>query len=218
MLGASRNRHIVLIVMAGAGFLLALGMAKPIFFVRYFLVIVPALFLGLGILMSAVFPIERGWLAILPLVFFFHAAVVQFRSIDGMQRQQWDKSVDFVLASKKSDEPIFVLGAKMDKTEFDYLRKGDVDGVFYVRNLKFYEYYFRRRRVFDIAAKLEVVEPTVSSVMELAARFRGTETTIYVLAGHHIQYRGEALATLEQVTRQMEVTPMYSTLIYRLTF
>ena len=218
MLGASRNRHIVLIVMAGAGFLLALGMAKPIFFVRYFLVIVPALFLGLGILMSAVFPIERGWLAILPLVFFFHAAVVQFRSIDGMQRQQWDKSVDFVLASKKSDEPIFVLGAKMDKTEFDYLRKGDVDGVFYVRNLKFYEYYFRRRRVFDIAAKLEVVEPTVSSVMELAARFRGTETTIYVLAGHHIQYRGEALATLEQVTRQMEVTPMCSTLIYRLTF
>lgn len=193
-------------------------MSEPIFFVRYFLVILPALFLGLGILAAAVFPIETGWLAILPLAFFFNAAVVQFRSIEGLQRQQWDKSVDFVLASKKPDEPIFVLGAKMDKTEFDYLKEGDVDGVFFVRNLKFYEYYFRRRGAYEIAAKLAVVQPTVESVMELAARFRGTGTTIYVLAGHHIQYTGEALATLEQVTRQMEVTPMYSTLVYRLIF
>jgi mannosyltransferase len=218
MLAANRNRHIVLIVVAFAGFMLALGMAEPIFFVRYFLVILPALFLGLGILAAAAFPIEKGWLAILPLAFFFSAAVVQFRSIDGMQRQQWDKSVDFVLASKKPDESIFVLGAKMNETEFGYVTEGDVDGVFYVRNLKFYEYYFRRRGAYDMAAKLEVVQPTVESVLELAARFHGTGTTIYVLAGHHIQYSGNALATLEQVTRQMEVTPMFSTLVYRLIF
>ena len=218
MLAANRNRHIVLIVVAFAGFMLAIGMAEPIFFVRYFLVILPALFLGLGILAAAAFPIEKGWLAILPLVFFFSAAVVQFRSIDGMQRQQWDKSVDFVLASKKPDESIFVLGAKMNETEFGYVTEGDVDGVFYVRNLKFYEYYFRRRGAYDMAAKLEVVQPTVESVLELAARFHGTGTTIYVLAGHHIQYSGKALATLEQVTRQMDVTPMFSTLVYRLIF
>ena len=187
MLGASRNRHIVLIVMVCTGFMLALGLSKPIFFVRYFLVILPALFLGLGILTAAAFPIGTGWLAILPLAFFFQAAVIQFRSIDGLQRQQWDKSVDFVLESKKPDEPIYMLGAKMNKTEFDYLREGDVDGVFYVRNLKFYEYYFRRRGAYEIAAKLEVVQPTVESVGELAARFRDTGTTIYILAGHQIQ-------------------------------
>ena len=218
MLGANRNRHIVLIVLTFAGFMLALGMSKPIFFVRYFLVIFPAVFLGLGILAAAAFPIGTGWLAVLPLAFFLQAAVIQFRSIDAMQRQQWDRSVDFVLASKKPEEPIYVLGAKMDETEFDYLRKGDVDGVFYVRNLKFYEYYFRRRGAYETAAKLEVVQPTVESVRELAARFSGTGTTIYVLAGHHIQYSGDALATLKQVTRQMEVTPMNSTLVYKLSF
>ena len=218
MLGANRNRHIVLIVIAFTSFMLVLGMSKPIFFVRYFLVIVPALFLGLGILTAGLFPIERGWLAILPLAFFFNASVVQFRSIDAMQRQQWDKSVDFVLGSKTADEPIYVLGAKMDKTQFDYLREGDVDGVFFVRNLKFYEYYFRRRGAHEIAAKLEVVQPNVESVRELATRFRHTGARIYILAGHHIQYRGEALATLEQVTRQIEVTPMYGTLVYELTF
>ena len=69
-----------------------------------------------------------------------------------------------------------------------------------------------------MAAKLEVVQPTVESVMELATRFHGTGSAIYVLAGHHIQYTGKALATLQQVTRRMEVTPMYSTLVYRLIF
>jgi hypothetical protein len=55
-------------------------------------------------------------------------------------------------------------------------------------------------------------------VKELAGRFRHTGTTVYVLAGHHIRFSGEALATLERVTRQIEITPMYSTLVYRLTF
>jgi hypothetical protein len=197
--------------------MLALGLSKPIFFVRYFLVMFPALLLGLGILTAAAFP-GTGWLAIMPLAFFFHAAAVQLRAIDTMQRQQWDKSVDFVLEAKKPDEPVYVLGAKMDKTEFDYLREGDVDGVFFVRNLNFYRYYFRRRGAYEIAANLEVVQPTVKSVKELAARFRDTGTTIYILAGHHIHYGGEALTTLEHVTRQMEVTPMYSTLVYKLTF
>ena len=217
-LAANRNRHIVLIVAAFVGFMLLLGMAEPLFFVRYFLVVLPALFLGLGILTAAAFPLEKGCLAMLPLTFFFYAAVVQFHAIDGMKRQQWDKSVDFVLASIKPDESIFVLGAKMNETEFDYLAEGDVDGVFYVRNLKFYQYYFRRRGASDMAAKLEVVEPTVESVQELATRFHGTGSAIYVLAGHHIQYTGKALATLERVTRRMEVTPMYSTLVYRLIF
>ena len=63
-----------------------------------------------------------------------------------------------------------------------------------------------------MAAKLEVVQPTVESVLQLAARFHGTGSTIYVLAGHHIQYTGTALATLGHVTRQMKVTTMYSTL------
>ncbi len=149
--GSSRNRHVLLIVMTFVGFMLALGMSKPVFFVRYFLVILPALLLGLGIVTAAAFPIGRGWLAVLPLVFFVHAAVIQFHSIDALQRQQWDKSVDFVLEWKKPDEPIYVLGATVDKTEFDYLREGDVDGVFFVRNLKFYRYYFRRRGAYDIA-------------------------------------------------------------------
>src|SRR2546429_8978814 len=123
--------------------------------------------------------------------------------MDALKRQRGARGCDFVLGGKKPDEPIYVLGATVDKTEFDYLREGDVDGVFFVRNLKFYRYYFRRRGAYDIAARLQVVQPTVKSVGELAARFRDTGTTIYVLAGHHIQYDGEALATLEHVTRQI---------------
>lgn len=218
LLGAGRNRHIVLVVTAFTGFMLALGLAQPIFFVRYFLVVMPALFLGLGIATAAAFPIARGRLAILPLVFFVYAAVVQFRSIDALEREQWDKSVDFVITSKKPDDPVYVLGAKMDKTEFDYLRAHDVGGVFAVRNLKFYEYYFRRRGARDIAAALRVVQPTRESVGELTAAFRHTGTTIYVLAGHHQKYSDETLALLERATRHIEVTTMHGTLVYRLTF
>src|SRR5207249_1806969 len=101
-----------------------------------------------------------------------------------LQRQQWDKSVDFVLAEKKGAEPVYVLGAKMDKTAFDYLRQGDGNGFIYVRNLKYYEYYFRRRGADETAARLKVVQPTVESAEALAGQFRGSGTTIYILGGH----------------------------------
>ena len=213
-----RNRHILLVVIAFGSFMAVLGMSKPIEYVRYFLVICPTLLLGLGILTAAAFPIGRGWLAIVPLVFFAHGAAIQFHSVDALQRQQWDKSVDLVLAARKAGDPIYVLGAKMDRTEFDYLKEGDVEGVFYVRNLKFYQYYFERRGASRIAATLQVVEPTVDSVRELVRRFRGTGKTVYVLAGHHIQYTGDELATLSRATRRIDVTPLQSTLVYKLTF
>src|SRR5581483_4788470 len=143
LLAGTRNRHLLLIVLALGGFMIALGLSKPIFFARYFLVMAPAGFLGLAVLSAAAFPL-RSWMAILPLIFFVHAAVVQFQSVSGLQREQWDKSVDVVLASKRPNDAVYVLGAKMDKTEFDYLQAGDVDDVFMVRNLKFYRYYFRR--------------------------------------------------------------------------
>lgn len=217
-LGSSQSRHLVLIALTFSSFMLVLGTAKPIFFVRYFLIIFPVVFIELGIVTAAAFPITKGSLAILPLAFFFNAAVIQFRTFDAMPRQQWDKSVDLVLESRKRSEPIYVLGAKMNKTSFDYLREGDVNGFFYVRNVKFYEYYFRRRGADEIAARLEVVQPTVESVRELAAKFRGSGTRIYILAGHHIQYSGEALATLEQVTQHIQISQMYSTLVYEVTF
>ena len=113
---------------------------------------------------------------------------------------------------------MYVLGADMDKTEFDYLKEGDVDGVFNVRNLKFYRYYFRRRGAPAVAAGLNVLQPTAASVATLAAQYRDTRTTIFVLAGHHLQYRGEALAALRRMARRVEVTSMNSTLVYRLTF
>ena len=217
-LWTARNRHVVVIAAAFASFMLALGLFKPIFYVRYFLAMVPAVLLGLGILTAAAFPIDRGWAAVALLLFFGRAAVIQFHTIDTLQREQWDKSVDFVLESRAPADAIYVLGADMDKTEFDYLREGDVDGVFNVRNLKFFRYYFRRRGATAEAARLDVVLPTASAVRELAARFHDTSTTIFILAGHHVQYRGEALATLQRVARRVEVTALNSTLVYKLTF
>jgi len=217
-LWTSRNAHVAIIVAAFGGFMLALGLFKPIFYVRYFLAMLPAVLLGLGILTAAAFPLDRGWPAVVLLLFFLHAAVTQFQSIDALQREQWDKSVDFVLQSRAPADAIYVLGAKTDKTEFDYLREGDVDGVFNVRNLTFYRYYFERRGAASVASRLNVALPTVDFVRELARRFHDTGATIYVLAGHHLQYRGEALATLERVTRRVEVTPMNGTVVYKLTF
>ncbi len=69
------------------GFIIILGLSKPIFFPRYFLVTFPALFIVAGILTAAMFPIRTGWFAVVPLVFFVKAAVVQFHTIDAMQRQ-----------------------------------------------------------------------------------------------------------------------------------
>jgi mannosyltransferase len=217
-LGSSRNRHLTLIVLSSSSFMLALGTSKPIFHIRYFLIVFPALLIALGVVTAAVFPIRRGWLAILPLAFFFNAAVVQFRTFDRMQRQEWDKSVDFVLESRKGPEPVYVLGAKMDKTAFDSVREGNVNGVFFIRNVKFYEYYFRRRGADETAARLEVVEPTVESARALAMKFRGSGTTIYILAGHRIQYSDEALATLRQATHDIEITSLFSTIVYKVTF
>ena len=213
-----RNAHLAIVVAAFGGFMLLLGVFKPIFYVRYFLSMIPAVMLGLGILTAAAFPIDSAWAAIVLLLFFGHAAATQFRTIDTLQREQWDKSVDFVLGSRPSADAIYVLGADMSKTEFDYLREGDVDGVFNVRNLTFYRYYFRRRGAAAVAARLNVALPTSDSVKDLAHRFHDTGRTIYVLAGHHLQYTGDALATLKRVTRRMEITSMNGTVVYKLVF
>jgi hypothetical protein len=217
LLAGTRNRHLLAIVLTFGGFMLALGLSKPIFFARYFLTMAPAVFLGLAILSAAAFPL-RSWMAILPLIFFVHGAAVQFRSVSGLQREQWDKSVDMVLASTRPNDAVYVLGAKMDKTEFDYLQAGNVDDVFMVRNLKFYRYYFRRRGAEEMAAKLDVVEPTLDSARELVSRFRQTGKTVYVLAGHRSQYNGDALAALQRGARRIDITRLYGTLVYRVSF
>jgi mannosyltransferase len=217
LLASARNRHLLLVVLAFGGFMLALGLSKPIFFARYFLIMAPAVFLGFAVLMAAAFPL-RSWMAILPLIFFVHGAAIQFRSVSELQREQWDKSVDVVLASKRPPDAVYVLGAKMDKTEFDYLQAGDVDDVFMVRNLKFYRYYFRRRGAEEMAAQLDVVEPTVDSARDLVSRFRQTGKTVYVLAGHRSQYDSDAMAALQRGARRIDVTRLYGTLIYRLAF
>ena len=213
-----RNLHLLAIGLSMTGVMLLLGLSMPIFYPRYFLVVFPAFLIGAGILTAAMFPIRTGWFAVLPLVFFVKAAGVQYSAVDTLQRQQWDRSVDLVLDRNEPSDRIFVLGAKADKTSFDYLREGNADGVYYVKNVEFYEYYFRRRAAPEIADTLEVVEPTVESVMELAATFRDTGITVFVLAGHHIQYSGEALATLERLAKKVEVAELYSTLVYTLTF
>src|SRR5581483_7406221 len=94
-----RNRHIVFIVVAFGTFMLVLGAVRPIFYVRYFLAMMPAVLLGLAVATAAAFPLDRRWAAIALLAFFSRAAVTQFRTIDALQREQWDKSVDLVLAS-----------------------------------------------------------------------------------------------------------------------
>lgn len=216
-LWSNRNRHLLLILMAFSGFMLVLGISKPIFFVRFFLVAFPALFMALGILTAAAFPIDKGWLAVLPLLFLLKASTVQFETYDTMQRQQWDKSVDLVLQSRQPGDRVYVLGARTDKTSFDYLKEGNVDGVYGVRNVRFYEYYLKRRGADELAARLEVVEPTIKSVMELAGKFHDSGTTIYVLAGHHIQYRDNVWKTLERVSHKVTAIPMgYSTFVYRI--
>lgn len=214
----NRNRHVVLILGAFTSFLLALSFVAPIFIIRYFLLLFPALFIGLAILTAAAFPISRGWLALLPLVFFARAAVVDFRAVDGMQRQEWDRSVDLVLGWTHPGDAIYVLGASPDRTMVDYLRAGDVDGVVYLKNVKFYEYYFRRRGADDIASRLEVVEPTVAAARDLARAHQGSGTTVFILAGHHIQFDDEALWTLEQAATRHQTAWLYSTIVYEFTF
>jgi mannosyltransferase len=217
-LRSRRNLHLLVIGLSMTGVMVLLGLSMPIFYPRYFLVVFPAFFLGAGILTASMFPIRTGWFAALPLVFFAKAAGVQFHEVDTLQRQQWEKSVDLVLDWNEPGDRIYVLGAKADKTSFDYLREGNHHGVYYVKNVAFYEYYFRLRGAQRIADELEVVEPTVESVRKLAARFRDTGTTVYVLAGHHIRYSGEAWATLEQLAKKVDITELYSTKIYTVTF
>ena len=77
----------LLVVGAFCAFMLLLGISEPIFYVRYFLVVLPVLFVGLGIVTAAAFPLTRTWLVILPLAFFSWAAVTQFRAVDAIQRQ-----------------------------------------------------------------------------------------------------------------------------------
>ena len=217
-LGSRRNGHLLLIWIAMTGFMLALGAWKPIFFPRYFFITFPALLIGVGILAAATFPPRASWLAVLPLVFFARGAVIEFQAVDSLQRQEWDKSVALVLERRRPNDRVFVLGARADKTSFDYLRDGNIDGLFYVKNLKFYEYYFKRKGAPEVAASLEVLQPTVQSVRELAARFRGTGTTAYVLAGHHIEYSGEAWKALRQAATRVDVAVLYNALVYTVSF
>ena len=215
---STRNRHVLGILITVASLLLLLGLTEPIFTLRYFLILFPIALIGFAVLTAAAFPLSRGWLAILPLIFFTRAAVVDFRAIDGMQRQEWDKSVDLVLSSAQPDDAIYVLGANPDRTMLELLRAGDIDGVVYLKNVEFYEYYFRRRGADEIAARLEVVEPTVQSASELALRYQHSGRTVWVLAGHHIQFDAESLWALEQAARDLETTWLYSTIVYEIAF
>jgi hypothetical protein len=100
----------------------------------------------------------------------------------------------------------------------DYLEEGDVDGAVYRQNLRYYAYYFRRRGADDVAARLRVVEPTAEAARELALRYRASGRTVYVLAGHHIQFDEESVWILEQAATHLETTWLYSTIVYRVDF
>jgi hypothetical protein len=135
-----------------------------------------------------------------------------------MQRQEWDASVDLVLASARPEDEIYVLGADPDRPMLDYLEEGDVDGAVYRQNLRYYAYWFRRRGAEDVAAHLRVVEPTAEAARGLALRHRESGRTVYILAGHHIQFDDESVWILEQAARRLETTWLYSTIVYRVAF
>ena len=217
-LRSARNRHILLIIGTFAAVLLALSLVAPIFTIRYFIVLFPASLLGLAILTAAAFPISIGWWAILPLAFFARGAVVDFRAVDSMQRQEWDTSVDLVLAASQPGDPVYVLGANTDRTMLDYLVEGDVDRVVYLKNLPFYEYYFRRRGADEVANRLRVVEPYLASARALIHEYRQTGKTVFILGGHHIQFDEESWWALQQAASSVQTKWLYSTVIYKLTF
>jgi hypothetical protein len=217
-LRSTRNRQVLLILSTFTTLLLALSTVQPTLVVRYFIVLFPVTLVAAAILIAAAFPIRSGWLAALPLLFFARAAVVDFRAIDGMQRQEWDASVDLVLESAQPGDAIYVLGSDPDRPMLDYLKAGDIDGGLYRQNVKFYAYYFRRRGADEIASSLKVVEPTTRAAGELAQELRGSGRTAYVLAGHHIQFDEEALWILEQAARRLETTWLYSTIVYQIAF
>jgi 4-amino-4-deoxy-L-arabinose transferase-like glycosyltransferase len=213
-----RNARLFVVLAGVLGFLLLAGVFKPVFFIRYFLVVFPALLLAVGVLAAAAFPLQRWWLTLVPLVFLARAAVAEFRHADALARQQWDKSVDLVLGAQKPDDVVLVLGASQSKTMFEYLQAGDEWSLYYVRNLSFYRYYFRRRGAEAVAQRLEVVGPSVEAARELVTKYRGSGRTVWVLGGHHIKLTDEAIAELQANARAYEFTQLFSTRVYRASF
>ena len=213
-----RNARLVALLCGVLGFLLLAGVFKPVYFIRYFLIVFPALLLSIGVLVAAAFPLERGWLALVPLVFLSRAAVAEFRHADTLDRQHWDKSVDLVLARAKPDDVVLVLGASQGKTMFEYLQAADEWSLYYVRNLSFYRYYFRRRGADGVAQALEVVGPGVEAARAVVEKYRGSGRTVWVLAGHHVKLTDEADAELRANARAWELTQLFSTRVYRADF
>lgn len=217
-LRTERNGRLLLVACGALGFLLLAGVFKPVYFIRYFIITFPALLLGVGVVVAAAFPLRKWWLALVPLLFFSRAAVVEFRQAAGLMRQQWDKSVDLVLSAAKPDDIVLVLGASQDKTMFEYLQAGDELGVYYVRNLKFYQYYFRRRGAHALAERLEVVQVSKESAAAVSSKHRDSGRTVWILGGHHIKYTDEALAELKANTKEFEFTQLFSTRVYKAVF
>lgn len=215
-LRTERNVHLLLVAGLGLALFLSLGLFKPTFFIRYFLIVFPVTLLGFGVVVAAAFPLRSVAFALVPLVFFSEAALVEYREFDGFMRQHWDKSVDLVLANAKPSDLVVVLGWPQDKTALEYLREKNELGVYYVHNLSFYRYYFRRRGADEVAAKLEVVMPSVSSTTAFIERARGR--TVWVLGGHHIKFDDDALEVLKQQAKDYEFTQLFSTRVYRATF
>lgn len=198
--------------------ILGVSLWQPVMFPRYFLIMFPACLILLGALVAAAFPIRVWWLAVVPLAFFARGAVVQYRMADDRQTQAWDASVDLVLHQMNRGDRVLVLGASPEKTSFDYLRDGDVGGVFYVKNLSFFAYYFNRRGAQTVAAQLEVVEPDEAGADALVRRFFESGQTVHVMAGHHLAFSAEALAVLERAGVEIETAELRSTRVYSLTF
>lgn len=217
-LWTARNGRLLALLGGMLGFLLLAGVFKPLFFIRYFLIAFPALLLVLGLVVAAAFPLERWWLALIPLLFLSRAAVVEFRHADTLMRQHWDQSVDLVLGAAKPDDVVLVLGASQQKTMFEYLQAQDEWSLYYVRNLSFYRYYFRRRGADAVAQKLEVMGVTVDAARALCGAWQGSGRTVWILGGHHIKLNDDAVAELQGRAASFELTQLFSTRVYRVTF
>lgn len=213
-----RNRDLAVMTLVMTAFLLLLGQFKPVFFIRYFLVVFPGLFIAMGIILAAAWRANPAPISLVLIAFSARATLIDFRMVDTLDRQHWNRSVDMVLAEGARENDVYILGAMQNKTMLEYLQAQDVFGFFYVRNLSFYRYYFRRRGAADVAQRLEAILPSLEGANALVTKYAGTGKTLYVLGGHHIKFDDDALEALRRGATDVQITPLFSTKVYRIRF
>ena len=185
----------------------------PFLQLRYALILYAPLLVATAFVLARLVPLENwsGSVVACSILVFGVAGYGEYRQT---QKQDWKRSAEYVIEHSEVTDGIYVLGSDPNRAPLDYLRKNDVDGYFYCRNVPFYAFYFARLGQAQFSTRL--VQLPLAADAQRATLDANHASRLFVLAPHHTKIEPTTLSELETRGFRIEELRLFSTRVYRL--